>query len=213
MNKIFILILIFLLSFNIAYAKTTIEYADYIFTNIFGFPSEWLSPPQNMIYYGIVPFCGVWMIIYGFLITLKIFGSGRTGLYIILSFFIAFSTLPLRVFTYIVSTIFAAMGVFAVAVFAIMFFGGAWLLKSSFFGSMGWGYGKLCKKIDKLEKKILKNKKKIAKLDIENKPEDKAKAESLTKENEFLEEKLKELKIKREQEKSKRELYEIEKWD
>jgi hypothetical protein len=101
------------------------------FVEWFGFPEEWTTFP-NAIYYGIIPFLGIWLIIYGFLTMLKIFGRGRETFYAILSLFIALSTLPLRVFVFIVSTLFGIMGIWSVGVFAAMFFVGV--------GILGWRF-------------------------------------------------------------------------
>jgi len=102
-------------------------WAKSIFGDMFGFPEEWLKMPEFM-YYAIIPLLGIWMIIYGFITAIRIFGVGRRALYTLLSFFIAFSTLPLRVFTLFVSVMFSAIGVGSVGVFLFLFFFGVGIM-------------------------------------------------------------------------------------
>ncbi len=137
MKKIFIVFLFVLLSFNTVYALPSLEsFLEDFFVDICGFPGEWLSDPTNMLYYGIIPFSGIWMIIYGFLTVLGMFGPGgeRKFFYALLSFFIAFSTLPLHVFTYIVSFLFGVIGIWSVGIFIIMFVAGTWIMASPSWG-------------------------------------------------------------------------------
>ena len=95
-----------------------------VFVDVFGFPEEWLNT-KNMIFYGLIPFLGIFVIIYGFLDRIRIFR--RKKLNGLLSFLIAFSTLPMRLFILIVVTLFAIMGVYSVAIFAIIFMIGVFL--------------------------------------------------------------------------------------
>ncbi len=101
-------------------AQTEVEDAvKYILTVIFGLPGEWKV--GDYIWYGLIPFLGVWLIIFGFLTVIRIFGRDRNKLYGALSFFIAFSTLPLGWFAFFVTGVFQAMGVWSTVIFFIMF--------------------------------------------------------------------------------------------
>ena len=96
------------------------------FMYIFGFPEEWASNPRDVFFYFVIPFLGIWMIILGFLKRIRIFGDSK--LYYLLSLAIAISTLPTRIFTFIVSMLFGAMGVWSVGLFVALFFVGTYLL-------------------------------------------------------------------------------------
>lgn len=135
MRKTFVFVLTLLLLLPILVnAQSATDNGDFLtpelkgfFVDIFGFPEEWLKMPEFM-YYAIIPLLGIWMIIYGFLTAIKIFGVGRRFFYALLSFFIAFSTLPLRVFTLIVSFLFSIIGVSSVGIFAGLFFLGVGIM-------------------------------------------------------------------------------------
>jgi ribosomal protein S13 len=106
------------------------------FGKMLGFPIGWLRL-DTFLWYALLPLFGVWMIIYGFLTVINIFGRGRTGFYALLSFCIAFSTIPLGYFVIFVSLLFAFMGTWSTIIFAILFIGGTifFLLKKF----TGWG--------------------------------------------------------------------------
>jgi len=95
-----------------------------VFVDYFGFPEEWFNP-KSIIFYGFIPFLAIWVIIYGFLDRIRIFRRKKLNGF--LSFLIAFSTLPMRLFILIVVTLFAIMGVYSVAIFAVIFMIGVFL--------------------------------------------------------------------------------------
>ncbi|OGI15882.1 hypothetical protein A3K63_00780 [Candidatus Micrarchaeota archaeon RBG_16_49_10] len=93
--------------------------------------AEWFgfdATTQNwfmFIWVGILPFFSVWIIVYAFLKELRIFRRTRkvNG---ILSFLIAFSTLPTHMFLWLVNVTFNLMSFWAVLVFAFIFAVGIW---------------------------------------------------------------------------------------
>lgn len=96
-----------------------------------GFPAGIIN--GNLIFtYGILPLIGIFIIVYGFLDLFRIFGKNKwvEGA---LALVISLSTLPLGLFTIIVSTIFGLLGVYSVAAFGIMFIGGLIFAISGFF--------------------------------------------------------------------------------
>jgi hypothetical protein len=95
-----------------------------VFVDTFGFPEEWMNI-RDMIFYGLIPFLGIFVIVYGFLDRIRIFRKNKINGF--LSFLIAFSTLPMRLFILIVATLFALMGVYSVAIFAVIFMIGVFL--------------------------------------------------------------------------------------
>lgn len=106
------------------------------FSNLTTFPSEWLEFP-NLIFRVIVPYLGIWMIIYGFLTALRIFGMGRNQYYLILSFLITFGTIPTNIFYTVVQLLFSVMGMWSVGVFAFIFFVGTWMMGQRMWGRRG----------------------------------------------------------------------------
>jgi hypothetical protein len=124
MKKLIILALAFLFILPTFVRAQTVEVESalkYIATVIFGFPETWTV--GNYFWYGLIPFFGAWLIMYGFLAIIRIFGD-RTKLYVALSFFIIFSTLPLGWFALFVTTMFQVMGVWSIIIFIILFFAG-----------------------------------------------------------------------------------------
>jgi len=87
------------------------------FGTLVGFPKGWLNT-KTFLWYSLIPILGIWLIIFGFLDRIRIF---RKGINSVLSFLIAFSTVPLGFFVILVSTIFAIMGVYSVILFFILF--------------------------------------------------------------------------------------------
>jgi len=100
-----------------------------------GVPQQWLTFPK-ILYLFFAPFLSIWIIVYGFLMELRIFRRAR-WVNLPLSILIAFSTLPLGIFYLIVNTIFTVMSVWSVIVFALMFFAGTWFLFKR--RSANWG--------------------------------------------------------------------------
>ena len=121
MKKLLVFALVFLFilpSFVRAQAEVETTFR-YIATVIFGFPETWKI--NDFIWYGLIPFLGAGLIMYGFLSLIRIFGAGRNRLYGALSFFIIFATLPLGWFAMFVATIFQFMGTFSLVMFFVMF--------------------------------------------------------------------------------------------
>ena len=87
------------------------------FGTLVGFPKGWLNT-STFLWYSLIPILGIWLIIFGFLDRIRIFKKSING---ILSFLIAFSTVPLGFFVILVSTLFAIMGVYSVILFFILF--------------------------------------------------------------------------------------------
>lgn len=129
MRKLFLILGFLLILLFIVNVRAQIDFNSKItikgiFIDIFGFPEEWLDT-KNMIFYGFIPFLAIWLIIYGFLDRIRIFNKKKLNSF--LSFLIAFSTLPMRLFILIVATLFAIMGVYSVALFAAIFIIGIFL--------------------------------------------------------------------------------------
>lgn len=134
MKKIscFIILILFLLP-TVVYAKSLKDNPIGKAFIWLGFPENWLEG-NSILYYGFIPFLGIWMIVYGFLALIRIFGDNK-ALYTILSFIIAFSTIPLGMFVMLVGMIFSVMGVFSVVIFAVLFFvGGGLVFWRQFYG-------------------------------------------------------------------------------
>ena len=106
-----------------------------------GFPKEWLNT-QTFLWYSLIPLLGIWLIIYGFLDRIHIFG--KNALNGLLSFLIAFSMVPLQVFVIIVSILFSIMGIYSVVLFVILFFMGTGFLAHGLY--RGWRYYGLIEK-------------------------------------------------------------------
>jgi hypothetical protein len=132
MKKLLVFTLAFLLILPSIVMAQTLEDVANILTYWFGFPVDMADEPKDILFYFIVPFIGIWMIILGFLRAIKIFGASK--IYYPLSFVIAFSTLPTRIFTVIVSFLFGSMGVWSVILFVVMFFVGTFLYAKGWVG-------------------------------------------------------------------------------
>lgn len=133
-----------------------------IFIDTFGFPKEWLNT-KDMIFYGFIPFLGIWLITYGLLDRIRIFRRKKLNGF--LSFLIAFSTLPMRLFILIVATLFAIMGVYSVALFAIIFITCTFLYS----GGKVWGwkrdYGHYDMVVTEVDKEIDFLRQRVAKIE------------------------------------------------
>ncbi len=102
----------------------------------FGFPSQWLNT-QTFLFYSIIPILAIWLIILGFLSRIHIFDNKYLNG--VLSFLIAFSTVPLGVFVAVVSILFSIMGVYSVILFIALFFMGTGFFARAMY--RGWSGG------------------------------------------------------------------------
>lgn len=91
-----------------------------IAVGLFGFPPSWVVFP-NFIWYALVPFLGIFTIVYGFLKELRIFKRTRWSIPV-LAFLITFSTMPLRIFVLLVNFMFQFLGAWSVGIFGFIFF-------------------------------------------------------------------------------------------
>jgi hypothetical protein len=91
----------------------------------------------EIIFLVILPFAAIFAISYGFLAQLKIFKGvpNESGLYRLLAFIMAFSTIPMGIFMILVAFWFSFMGVFSVAIFAAMFIAGVFFRGYGFVSS------------------------------------------------------------------------------
>jgi len=83
-----------------------------------GLPSGWLRY-NTFLKYVLLPFMGICFIVYGFLDAIKIFPQNRINA--ILSVIISLSTIFVQVFTVIVATMFATLGMFSTFAFFLLF--------------------------------------------------------------------------------------------
>lgn len=88
-----------------------------------GLPAEWMYIPA-MIYLFILPFAGIYTVVWAFLQSLDLF-TGMKNVHRVLAFIITFITLPMGWFVKMVWILFGLMGGWAIAVFAAMFILGA----------------------------------------------------------------------------------------
>jgi len=91
----------------------------------FGLPDEWMYVPA-IIYLFILPFAGIYTIVWAFLTSLDIFSFYKGGqqynkIYRLLAFIITFLTLPTGLFVKLVWIMFGFMGALSVAIFALTF--------------------------------------------------------------------------------------------
>jgi len=101
-----------------------------ILIQVFGFQESWTQFP-DLIKYVLVPFLGIFTIVYAFLRELRIFKRTRWSMPV-LAFLITFSTLPCpmpfmgddKLFVYIVNKLFAILGTWSVLMFGFIFFFG-----------------------------------------------------------------------------------------
>lgn len=157
---------------------TISEGTEWFLGEALGFPDEWLTV-NGFIFNFFVPFIGVWAIILGFLRVIRIFET-ESRLEYIISFAMAFSTLPLGWFVPFVQWAFGIGGAYATLAFVLLFIVGITaysLMKGrGYVGTGGllpwtWGRGgvfdtehkKLDKEIADKEKKVTDLKLQIAK--------------------------------------------------
>jgi len=73
-----------------------------------------------------ISFLTSWIIIYGFMSELKIFGKRKNFLYIILSFMIAETAAIIGITPWVSLFIYTIMNIWSIGIFALMFFVGTW---------------------------------------------------------------------------------------
>lgn len=88
--------------------------------SLLGLPDDWLYFPA-IFYLFIVPFVGIFAIVFGFLREINIFRTA-TNLNWVIALMIAISIIPLGVFVRIVNVLFATMGIYSTFIFAALFF-------------------------------------------------------------------------------------------
>jgi len=91
-----------------------------ILVEVFRFPSDWVEFPK-FVKYVLVPFLGIFTIVYGFLRELRIFKRTKWSIPV-LTFLITFSTMPLGFFVTIVNWVFQILGTWSVLMFGFIFF-------------------------------------------------------------------------------------------
>jgi hypothetical protein len=107
---------------------------------MFGLPSEWSYVPA-IIYLFILPFAGIYVIVWAFLTMLGIFPQPNVNR--VLAFLITFLTIPVGVFVKMVWLLFSVMGAWSVAVFAITFIAGVFLRGAKVVGKEYVGFKQL----------------------------------------------------------------------
>jgi len=131
------------------------------FLEMLGLPSEWMYVPA-IIYLFILPFAGIYTLVWAFLVSIKIFEGVPSSVNRILAFVITFLTIPVGWFTKIVWIVFSFLGIWSVVIFGITF------IFAIFF--RGYGvveeerYKSMSKKWREQAKKYLQN----ALIDIQN---------------------------------------------
>jgi len=119
---------------------------------------------SNFLWYVLVPFIAVWAIVLGFLRTLRIFRT-QSNLEIIISFTMAFATLPTGIFMSFVNLLLGLSGVWATLIFFVMFIVGVFLYARGWTGSLWQMKGaqanirRLMDELRKIDDQILKEKK------------------------------------------------------
>jgi predicted membrane channel-forming protein YqfA (hemolysin III family) len=146
-------LMIFLASFSsIVAAQSTFQWpAVWDVSNIatlLDIPSDTLQSPSNFIFLLLVPFIAVWAICLGFLKQLRIFPR-TPSIEIIISFCMAFATLPSGILNYFVSYLLAAAGGWATIMFFVMFFVGVTFYTWNWPG-MTWRAGGIQRDLSKL---------------------------------------------------------------
>ncbi|HLC39695.1 MAG TPA: hypothetical protein VJJ76_02330 [archaeon] len=144
----FLLTTIFLISLVSAqYDFLSYPYTQYIL-DILKIPPEFIREGNiisNVIFRLLVPFIAIWTIILGFLRTLRIFPRSP-GLETIISFTMAFATLPTGAFIALVGFMLAAAGIWSVILFFGMFILGATLY--------AWNWGGSFREVGGMERKL-----------------------------------------------------------
>jgi hypothetical protein len=89
-----------------------------------GLPREWTSYVPAIIYMFILPFAGIFALVWAFLASLNIFTNVGPNVNRILALIITFITIPVGWFIRMVWVLFSFMGAWSVAVFAVTFIAG-----------------------------------------------------------------------------------------
>jgi len=108
---------------------------------LIGLPIEWAYVPA-ILYLFVLPFAAIYTLFWAFLTTLQIFPSQR-GVNRILALIVAFITIPVGWFTKMVWALFAFMGGWSVAVFAVMFIAGIFFRGAGVVGKQYADYKKM----------------------------------------------------------------------
>jgi len=108
---------------------------------LIGLPREWAYVPA-ILYLFVLPFAAIYTLFWAFLTTLQIFPSQR-GVNRILALIVAFITIPVGWFTKMVWALFAFMGGWSVAVFAVMFIAGIFFRGAGIVGKQYADYRKM----------------------------------------------------------------------
>lgn len=90
---------------------------------LIGLPADWAFIPA-ILYLFILPFAGIYTLVWAFLVTLGIFSQLQSSINRILSLVITFMTIPTGIFVKMVWILFSFMGAWSVAIFAATFIAG-----------------------------------------------------------------------------------------
>jgi hypothetical protein len=101
--------------------------AEYILYDILGVPRDVVSTVPSFIYFLIVPFLGMFAIMYGLLTQIRIFGE-MSRLRVLIAFLMVFSTIPLGWFFLLVNFFFQAGTFLGLIAFVVMLFGGLFVI-------------------------------------------------------------------------------------
>ena len=124
---------------------------------LLGTPVNWLTWP-GFIWRFLVPFIGVWAIVLGFMRVIGIFRN-QPKLEVILSFAIAFMTIPPGWFFVVVNVLFASAGMWATLAFVALFILGVGLYaykRGIKYWEIGWRASEEFKEFKEIEGKIKK---------------------------------------------------------
>jgi len=89
--------------------------------SVVGLPGEICGYAPAIIYYFILPFAGIFAIVWAFLKELNIFTKVSDNVNKVLAFVITFSTIPIGIFVKIAWLIFGLLGIYSVVIFAAIF--------------------------------------------------------------------------------------------
>lgn len=122
---------------------------------MFGIPDFFLSN-RNFIFYFLMPLGALGTIIYGFLSTLRLFGSTRVT--VLLSIFITLICVPTQVISMLAATLLTILGTWAVGAFVVVFGLGIFLVSKGTLYNIRGTYGvfeaDMSKKIAEMNRKI-----------------------------------------------------------
>lgn len=144
MKKGFVALLAALISIsvfsNIVLAQTPIVLDKNLFefmSKVLNIPTEWLEG-NTILFNVILPFLAIFMIVVGFMKTLRIFNSG--AIQWVLSFVIAFMMFPTGGFLLLVTFLMQMSAVLAVFGFVILFIAGVFLYSGIGMNRMYWKF-------------------------------------------------------------------------